>query len=153
MIKVESDTKKSAGDASMVQACAEVFDNIMGSIREPLVVLDADLKVVKANRSFYQIFAIKPDETEGMSIYDLGCRQWNIPEFRRLLEEILPEHAECNDFEVEHTFEILGRKVLHVNARRIHTTPSQIPLILLAIKDVTDREHQKRDLEELVQAR
>lgn len=153
MIKVESNTKKSAGDASMVQACAEVFDNIMGSIREPLVVLDADLKVVKANRSFYQIFAIKPDETEGMLIYDLGHHQWNIPELRRLLEEILPEHAECNDFEVEHTFETLGRKILHVNARRIHTTPSQIPLILLAIKDVTDREHQKRDLEELVQAR
>ena len=117
VIKVESNTKKSAGDVSRVQTCAEVFDNIMGSVREPLVVLDADLKVVKANCSFYQAFAIKPDETEGMLIYDLGHHQWNIPELRRLLEEILPEHAECNDFEVEHTFETLGRKLLHVNAR------------------------------------
>ncbi len=125
----------------------------MDSVREPLVVLDSDFQVLKANHVFYQTFKIKPDEAEGLLIYDLGRRQWNIPELKRLLEEILPEQTECNDFEAEHTFETIGCKILHLNARWIQTLPSQTPLILLAIEDVTEREHQKRDLEELVQVR
>ncbi len=153
MIRMVSKIKKSAGDLCKVQSCVEVFDNIMGSVREPLVVLDSDLQVVKANYAFYRTFKIKPDEAEGLLIYDLGNRQWNIPELRRLLEEVLPEESECNDFEVEHTFETIGCKILHINARWIQAIPSQTPLILLAIKDVTDRENQKRDLEELVQMR
>ncbi len=153
MRKMDSNLKKSVIAPSGVQCCAEVFDNIMGSVREPLVVLDSDLQVVKANHVFYQTFKIKPDEAEGLLIYDLGCRQWNIPGLKRLLEEMLPEQTECNDFEVEHTFETIGCKILYLNARSIQTLPSQTPLILLAIEDVTDREHQKRDLEELVQVR
>jgi transcriptional regulator with GAF, ATPase, and Fis domain len=137
----------------MVKPFVEVFDNIMGSIREPLVVLDAELKVVKANRSFYQTFNIKPDETEGILIYDLGNRQWNIPKLRELLEEILPGNTIFNDFEVEHNFETIGRKIMHLNARRIYTKPTQTQLILLAIEDVTNREYYKRDLEELVKKR
>ena len=62
----------------------------MDSIREPLIVLDSGLKVVKANRSFYQTFSVKPDETEGVLMYDLGNRQWNIPKLKELLEKILP---------------------------------------------------------------
>ncbi|MBU0994198.1 MAG: sigma 54-interacting transcriptional regulator, partial [Proteobacteria bacterium] len=131
----------------------EVFENILGSIREPLVVLDSDLRVVKANHSFYQTFSVKPDETVGVSIYDLGNRQWNIPKLRELLEDILPENSLFNDFEVEHTFETVGRKILFLNAQRIYTQSSQTPLILLAIEDVTEREYYKRNLEELVSAR
>ncbi|MFH1976082.1 MAG: sigma 54-interacting transcriptional regulator [Pseudomonadota bacterium] len=137
----------------MVQPFLEVFDNIIGSIREPLVVLDSDLKVVKANNSFYKTFDIKPDKTEGILIYDLGNRQWNIPKLRELLENILPENTVFNDFEVEHNFETIGQKIMHLNARRIYTKSNRTQLILLAIEDVTNREYYKRDLEELVKKR
>ena len=131
----------------------EVFDNFLGSVREPLIVLDADLKVVKANTSFYQIFNVKPEETEGVLIYDLGNRQWNIPGFRELLEHILPENTVFNDFKVEHTFETIGRKIMLLNARRIYKKSNQTQLILLAIEDVTEREYYKRHLEEIVEKR
>ena len=116
-------------------------------------MLDSDLKVVKANHAFYQTFNVKPDETEGILIYDLGNRQWNIPKLRELLEKILPENSVFHDFEVEHNFETIGRKVMHLNARRIYRRSNQTQLILLAIEDVTSREYYKRDLEELVKKR
>jgi len=137
----------------MVQPYLEVFDNIIDSIREPLVVLDSDLKVVKANHSFYKTFDIKPDETEGVLIYDLGNRQWNIPKLRELLENILPENTVFNDFEVEHNFKAIGQKIMHLNARRIYTKSNQTQLILLAIEDVTNREYYKRNLQEAVKKR
>ncbi|MFC1812168.1 sigma-54 interaction domain-containing protein [Thermodesulfobacteriota bacterium] len=145
--------KKSGYDKQRVQTSLEVFDNFFGSIREPLVVLDSGLKVVKANHSFYRTFNVKPDETEGILIYDLGNRQWNIPKLRELLEDILPENSEFNDFEVKHNFETIGRKIMHLNARRIYGESNQTQLILLAIEDVTDRENYKRNLEELVKKR
>jgi PAS domain S-box-containing protein len=135
------------------QTFIEVFDNILGSIREPLVVLDSDLKVVKANRSFYQTFNVKPDETEGILIYDLGNRQWNIPKLRELLENILPQNSTFYDFEVEHKFETIGRKIMLLNARRIFSEVNETQLILLAIEDVTEREYYKRHLEEMVEKR
>ena len=94
---------------------------MLGSIREPLLVLDSDLKIVKANPSFYHTFNVTPEETEGALIYDLGNRQWDIPKLRELLEEILPQNTIFNDFEVEHHFETIGRKIMHLNARRIYT--------------------------------
>lgn len=131
----------------------EVFDNFMDSVRESLVELDSDLKVVKANLSFYRTFAVKPDETEGVLIYDLGNRQWNIPKLRDLLEHILPEKSEFHDFELEHDFETIGQKVMHLNARQIFSKSEESQLILLAIEDVTEREHYKRNLEEIVHER
>ena len=88
-----------------------------------------------------------------MLIYDLGNRQWNIPKLRKLLDEIISKNIIFDDFEVEHTFETIGRKIMVLNARRICTMPSQNPLILLAIEDVTERVERKRVLEELVQKR
>ena len=145
--------KKSGFGKRGFQTFIEVFDNILGSIHEPLVVLDSDLKVVKANRSFYQTFSVKPEETEGILIYDLGIRQWNIPKLRELLEDILPQNSIFNDFEVEHQFETIGRKIMLLNARRIYSDEKQIQLILLAIEDVTEREYYKRHLEEMVEKR
>lgn len=135
------------------QAFIEIFDNILGSVREPLVVLDSDLRVVKANHSFYQTFKVKPERTEGVVIYDLGNRQWDIPKLRELLEDILLQNFAFNDFEVEHDFESIGRKIMHLNARRISREPKQTQMILLAIEDVTEREYYKRHLEELVEKR
>jgi chemotaxis protein methyltransferase CheR len=131
----------------------KVFDNILNSIREPLVFLDPRLQVVQANRSFYQTFGVKPEETEGRIIFDLGNRQWNIPKLRELLEEVLPQNSVIDDLEVEHTFESIGHKVMNLNARRIYQKTDQPELILLAIKDVTEREDQKRDLKKLVTKR
>jgi formate hydrogenlyase transcriptional activator len=131
----------------------DIFDNILGSVREPLVLLDSDLKIVKANPSFYKTFFVKPERTEGVLIYDLGNRQWNIPKLRELLEEILPENSVFNDFEVEHNFETIGPKIMHLNARRIFIEANHTHLILLAIEDVTEREHYKKNLEDIVETR
>ena len=135
------------------QAFIDIFDNILGSVREPLVVLDSDLRVVKANHSFYKTFKVTPEDTQGVVIYDLGNRQWDIPKLRELLEDILPQNSTFNDFEVEHTFETIGRKIMHLNARRIYRESKQTQMILLAIEDVTEREYYKRHLEELVEKR
>ena len=137
----------------MPKVFLKIFDTVLGSIREPLILLDSDLKVVSTNRSFYRTFNVKPDETEGVLIYELGNRQWDIPKLRELLEDILPHNTRFDDFEVEHTFENIGRKVMHLNARRIHNEENQTQLILLAIEDVTEREYYKRHLEEIVQKR
>lgn len=130
----------------MKKAFLEFFDRILGSIREPLVVLDPELNVIKANHSFYHTFKVKPEQTEGTLIYNLGNRQWDIPKLKELLEEILPQNTQFNDFEVEHHFETIGRKIMHLNARRIYTEENQTQLILLAIEDVTEREYYKRHL-------
>jgi chemotaxis protein methyltransferase CheR len=131
----------------------EIFNSVLSSVREPLILLDSDLKVVTANHSFYHTFHAKPDETEGILIYDLGERQWDIPKLRELLENILPKNSAFNDFEVEHHFETVGRKIMHLNARRIYREIDQTQLILLAIEDVTEREYYKRHLEEIVEER
>lgn len=136
-----------------MQTFLELFDSVLGSVREPLVVLDADLKVVKANHSFYRTFKVDPEETEGVLIYDIGGRQWDIPRLRELLEDILPQNSEFNDFEVEHDFEKIGRKIMHLNARRIYRDFKQTRLVLLAIEDVTEREHYRRHIEDLVEKR
>jgi transcriptional regulator with GAF, ATPase, and Fis domain len=137
----------------MKKTFLEIHNRILGSIREPLIVLDPDLKVVTANHTFYRTFNVKPDETEGVLIYDLGNRQWDIPRLRKLLEDILPQNTSFHDFEVEHTFETIGPKIMHLNARRIYNAGNQTDMILLAIEDVTEREYYKRHLEELVEER
>jgi transcriptional regulator with GAF, ATPase, and Fis domain len=137
----------------MEKTFLEIFDRFLGSIREPLLVLDPDLKVIMANPSFYDTFNVSPEQTEGVLIYDLGNRQWDIPKMRELLEKILPQNTTFNDFEVEHHFETIGRKIMHLNARRIYNEASQTQLILLAIEDVTEREYYKRNLEDIVEQR
>ncbi|MBU2514579.1 sigma 54-interacting transcriptional regulator [bacterium] len=137
----------------MLRTHVEVLEDFLSSIREPLMMLNSDLKVVKANYSFYQTFNANPDETEGLLIYDIGNRQWDIPRLRELLEDILPQNSIFNDFEVEHNFETVGWKIMHLNARRIYQKSDQTELILLAIEDVTEREYYKRNLEEIVEKR
>jgi chemotaxis protein methyltransferase CheR len=137
----------------MVKAFLEIFNKFLSSVREPLVVLDSDLKVVNANDAFYHTFNVNPKQTEGVLIYDLGNRQWDIPRLRELFEKILPQNTIFNDFEVEHDFETIGRKIMHLNARRIYRDGNRTQLILLAIEDVTEREYYKRHLEEMVETR
>jgi PAS domain S-box-containing protein len=108
---------------------------IVETVREPLVILDANMRVQTANRSFYETFRVYPKETEHRSLFELGNRQWDIPRLRELLEEVLPRDGRINNFEVDHKFEGIGRRVMVLNARRIDS----IGLILLAIEDITER--------------
>ncbi len=125
-------------------------DSIVDTVREPLLVLSADLRVRKANRSFYRTFKVTPEETVGRLIYDLGNQQWDIPWLRKLLEEVLPQDSAFDDFEVEHVFPAIGRKFMLLNARRICRQDNQTEFILLAIEDTSERrqaEEARREIE------
>ena len=98
---------------------------IVNTVRSPLVVLDATLHVLMANRYFYEYFQVTPQETESHRLYDVGNGQWNIPALRHLLEQILPHHTTFDYFEITHTFPHIGPKSLLLNARQIvHTAGS-----------------------------
>jgi len=114
-------------------------EGIIATVREPLVVLDADLRIVSASRSFYETFHVTPDQTERRLLYDVGSRQWDIPELKRLLQDVLPRQTEMQDFKVEHDFPDLGHRVMLLNARQIYHPDQRPPLILLAMEDITGR--------------
>ena len=98
---------------------------------------------------FYRTFRVQAEETEDRLIYDLGNRQWDIPRLRTLLEEILPQNTALEDFEVEHVFGAIGRKVMLLNARRFTQAGNQSELILLAIEDITERRHAEEERREI----
>jgi len=108
-------------------------------VRQPLIVLDSGLKVVSANKSFYEMFHVLPQETEGKLLYSLGKRQWDIPALKILLEEILPENKQFEDYRVEYDFPYIGKKVMLLNARKVISKSGQMELILLAMEDVTGK--------------
>jgi PAS domain S-box-containing protein len=117
----------------------QIFEDIVETIREPLLVLNQDLKVVIVNNSFYEFFKVKPEETVGRLIYDLGNKQWDIPKLRELLEKIIPQQTSFNNYEVEHDFDTIGRRIILLNARRIVRAIGKEGIILLAIEDATER--------------
>jgi PAS domain S-box-containing protein len=126
----------------------DYFQNIVETVREPLVILDSDLRVTGASSSFYKTFSVTKEETEGRLIYELGDRQWDIPALRTLLEEILPEHTEFDGFEVDHLFPRVGRRVILLNARQVVTAERSATMILLAIEDITNRKREEQILRE-----
>jgi PAS domain S-box-containing protein len=115
----------------------EYSESIINTVREPLIILDQDLRVVSASRSFYEFFKVKPEETVGKLIYDLGKKEWDIPKLRELLETILPQKATFDNYEVEHEFPKIGRRVMLLNARQIQRGAGKEQIILLAIEDIT----------------
>jgi len=117
----------------------EYTESIIKTIREPLLVLTADLKVISANRFFYETFQVAPEETEGRFIFDVDNHQWDIPALRQLLEEIVPQNTHFNNFEVDHTFPRIGRKRVLLNCRRIYWKGKGTDRILLAFEDITER--------------
>jgi len=119
----------------------------VATVRESLLVLDANLQVIKANKSFYQTFQVTPDETENRLLYDMGDRQWDIPKLRELLEKILPKNTAFNDFQMEHDFPTIGRRIMLLNARRIYREGNKTRTILLAIEDITERKQIEGELE------
>ena len=125
-------------------------ESIVNTVREPLLILNADLHVRSANRSFYEMFRVGPTETEGRFIYDLGDGQWDIPALRTLLEEVIPENSHFDDFEVEHNFQTIGPKTMLLNARRF-PPEGKWELILLAVADITERKRLEVEREGLLQ--
>jgi two-component system CheB/CheR fusion protein len=116
-----------------IQFAREYADNIVDTVRESLLILDKDLKVLSANRSFYKLFNTISEKTVGKFIYELEDNNWDIPELRKLLEEIIPEATFFENFEVEYNFVNAGRKKLLLNARQIFQGEKETKLILLAI--------------------
>ncbi len=134
----------------VVQDARAYAEAVVATVREPLVVLDGDLRVRTANRSFYGTFRVRPEDTEGQLLYDLGNRQWDIPALRKLLEDVLPQNTAFNDFSVVHEFPSIGRKVMLLNARRLYREGNHTELILLAVEDVTalrEAERAQREAE------
>lgn len=123
-----------------IQKAREYAENIVDTVREPLLILNTDLKVLSANRSFYKTFHVLPNETKDHTIYTLGNRQWDIPRLRELLETILPQNTSFDNYEVDHEFSAIGRRKMLLNARRIFGREGEMQLILIAMEDVTDRE-------------
>jgi CheY-like chemotaxis protein/PAS domain-containing protein len=119
--------------------------DIVDTVREPLLMLDATLRVRSANRAFYQTFQVSSEETENRLIYELGNGQWDIPALRTLLEDIIPMSSIFNDFELEHTFPIIGRRVMLLNGRKLRPG-SHTEFLVLAMEDVTERRRSEADL-------
>ena len=115
----------------------ELSEAIVQTVREPLLLLDGKLRVMRANQAFYRAFAVAPEETESRLIYELGEGQWNIAALRKLLEEILPHNKWFQDYEVTHEFPSIGMRKMLLNARQVSQPDGQAQMILLAIEDVT----------------
>jgi hypothetical protein len=113
---------------------------VLATAKEPLITLGADLKVRKANEAFYQRFRMQSGDTEDRFIYDAGTGQWNTPDLRRLLEDVLPKNKEIRDFPMQATFAEIGKRNLLVNAYRFYDEGWGLQMILMAIEDVTREE-------------
>jgi len=129
----------------LVEDIQNYAQNIVDTVREPLLILDATLRVRSANRAFYQTFHVSPAETEGRLIYELGNGQWDIPDLRTLLEDIVPKSSVFDDFELDHTFPVIGRRVMLLNARKLQAGRHG-ELLVLAMEDVTARKRAEESL-------
>jgi signal transduction histidine kinase/DNA-binding response OmpR family regulator len=148
VLAMEDVTERRRAEAE-VKAIETYSQNIVDTVREPLLILDATLRVRSANRAFYQTFQVSCEETENQLIYELGNGQWDIPDLRTLLEDIVPMSSAFNDFELAHDFPIIGQRVMLLNARKLKAGHHG-ELLVLAMEDVTER---RRAEEEVTQAR
>jgi two-component system CheB/CheR fusion protein len=133
-----------------MRAARDYAEAIVDTVRDPLLVLTADCKIVSANPAFYRMFKLKPAEVEGQPWFEIADRQWDVPRLHELLEKMLPESGQVNDFEVEHDFPKLGKRLILVNARRIAGEGDRPDLILIAKEDITDRRQAERHQDMLV---
>ena len=124
---------------------------IVDTVREPLLVLDHDLRVVGASRSFYRTFDVSSEVTLGRLVYELGEGEWNIPALRHLLERIVPEHGVMEDFEVEHVFPRMGHRILFLTARKVFYEGNSHTTLLLSFYDVTERRASEQEMKSLLE--
>jgi len=148
-IQLEQEIAERKRAEQAAQEALEYAESIIETVREPLVVLDTDLRVISVNRSFCRTFNVTPEDAEGKLIYDLGNRQWNISKLRVLLEEIIPKDNQFQDFEVEHEFPNIGHRTMLLNARQIYSKGVGVQMILLAIEDITQRKKAEDEIKKL----
>lgn len=122
-----------------LEKAAEFFRDVMDTVREPLLVLDADLKIVAANESFLYTFQVSSEQTIHKFLYALGSGEWNVPRLRSQLEQVLSKGHAITNFEVAHDFESIGSRTMLLNARILSSTHGAEPMILVAIEDITER--------------
>jgi chemotaxis protein methyltransferase CheR len=132
------------------QAPSALAHAIVDTVREPFVVLDENLRVVAASRSFYRTFTVDPRDTQGKLLYELGDGEWNTPTLRMLLGNILPELGAMEDCEVEHEFPDIGRRTMLLNARKVFYEEGSRANILLGIEDITSQRFLEREKDELL---
>ncbi len=136
---------KDVPDADVLWRVAWIYiRTVIDTAREPFLILDPKLNVLSANKTFYRFFRVTKKATEGALVYKLGDGQWNIPALRKLLEKILPKNTFFVDYQVDHVFPGIGRKVILLNARRVYSSQSPHAIVLLAMEDVT----KQKELEE-----
>jgi len=134
---------------AIADACA-LAQGIVDTVHEPVLVLDKELRVVAASRSFYSAFKVTPEDTQGILLYALGDGQWDIPKLRVLLEKIIPERGVMEGYEVEHEFPDLGQRTMCLNARQVFYEGGAGTTILLGMEDVTERRTLEREKDELL---
>jgi PAS domain S-box-containing protein len=141
-----------------IREAYDYANDIVETVREPLLILESDLKVITANRSFYENFMIDPAEIEGRYFYELGNGEWNIPDLMKQLRDVLPEKRFFSDLEVAIDIGDMGRRTMLLNAREIRKDISDpIPvlsmeksyagMILLSIEDITKRKKAEEALQ------
>lgn len=133
----------------VADACA-LAQGIVDTVREPILVLDKELRVIAASRSFYSVFNVAPEHTQDKLLYALGDGQWDIPKLRVLLEKIIPEQGTMEDYEVEHDFPELGNRTMRLNARQVFYEGGAGTTILLGMEDITERRVMEREKDELL---
>jgi signal transduction histidine kinase/DNA-binding response OmpR family regulator len=137
-----TDRRRAQGLLNQIETYAQ---DVVDTVREPLLILDGTLRVHSANRAFYQTFHVLPEETESRLVYELGNGQWDIPALRTLLEDIVPMSSVFNDFELAHNFPVIGQRVMLLNARKMRQR-NHAELLVLAMEDVTDRRHAEAEV-------
>src|SRR5580692_11141897 len=144
VLAMEDVTERRRSEAEL-KAIETYAQNIVDTVREPLLILDATLRVRSGNRAFYQTFQVSLEETEDRLIYELGNGQWDIPDLRTLLEDIVPKSSVFNDFQLEHDFPVIGRRVMLLNARKLQAGHHG-ELLVLAMEDVTERRRAEEEV-------
>jgi len=144
VLAMEDVTERRQAEADF-RAIETYAQDIVDTVREPLLILDTTLRVQSGNRAFYRTFRVSPEETENRLIYELGNGQWDIPALRTLLEDIVPKSSVFNDFELEHDFPALGRRVMLLNARKLQAGHHGA-LLVLAMEDVTERRRAEEEV-------
>lgn len=137
--------QKDGRDADLLWRVAWTYiRTVIDTAREPFLILDANLRVLSANKTFYRFFHVTKKATEHTLVYKLGDGQWDIMALRKLLEKILPKNTSFVDYQVDHEFPGIGRRIILLNARRVYTAHGTRPIILLAMEDIT----KQKELEE-----
>ena len=143
-------TKSKVTPFAVVPDAAALAHAIVDTVRDPLLVLDHDLRIVAASRAFYQIFQLVDQDVRGHLIYEIDDGQWNIPELRTILETIAKDHATVEGYEVDREFPRVGRRIMLLNARKVFYEAGTHTTTLLAFEDITDRRAVEEQVQELL---